>query len=144
VLLAHTGDPLRLHVVAAVSEQVQGFELDGHRWPLEPGVPGSSVVAAEAIGGQEVLTVVPVGGAGGEGHQAGDYAYGDTRAPYRDGGMWGVLRVSGSGDVAQLSSRPTAWPRMLGVSGAGLLLGLGVWGFSRRRRRRSVQGATAG
>lgn len=94
VLRAYAGDPIRLHVVAAVSEQVQGFALDGHRWPLEPGARGSNVVAALAVGARETPTLVPVGGAGGEEHLPGDYVFGDTRGPYRDAGMWGVLHVT--------------------------------------------------
>jgi hypothetical protein len=106
VLLARVGDPLRLHVIGAVSEQEQSFELDGHRWPLEPGAAGSSVVAAQAVGAREVLTIEPLGGAGGEGGRPGDYVYGDARGPYRSAGLWGVLRVlpSNGPGVAPLSA----------------------------------------
>jgi FtsP/CotA-like multicopper oxidase with cupredoxin domain len=107
VLEAYQGDPLRMHVVAVVSEQVQGFALDGHRWPLEPGAHGTNVVAAQAIGGRESFTIEPLGGAGGEAHLRGDFVYGDTRAPYRDAGEWGVLRVlpSPTPGLAPLSAR---------------------------------------
>ena len=33
------------------------------------------------------------GGAGGPGHQTGDYVYGDLRRPFTVAGMWGLLRV---------------------------------------------------
>jgi hypothetical protein len=32
-------------------------------------------------------------GAGGRDHLPGDYLYGDHREPYRDAGLWGILRV---------------------------------------------------
>src|SRR5205085_2894506 len=89
-LMAYVGDAIRLHVIGAASEQEQGFSLDGHRWPLEPGAPGSAVVAAVGVGGFETQTIVPVGGAGGEGHRPGRYEYTDTRGPYRDAGIRGV------------------------------------------------------
>jgi hypothetical protein len=92
-LLAYPRDPIRLHVVAAVSEQVQAFSLDGHRWRREPDAAGSTIVATQAIGAREVVTAVPLGGAGGEEHLPGDYVYGDSRGPYREAGVWGVLRV---------------------------------------------------
>lgn len=126
LLRAVVGDALRLQVVAAVSEQVQSFALDGHRWPLEPGAHGTSVVASEAVGAREVLTVVPVGGAGGEGGRPGDYAYADTRGPYRDAGMHGVLRVPPRGDdgLAALSREGdrTWWPALLVLALGSLVL----------------------
>ena len=66
VIDAYAGDPLRLHVLAPWSEQVQTFSLEGHRWPVEPAMDGSTHVSSIAIGGLGVITVVPEGGAGGE------------------------------------------------------------------------------
>jgi hypothetical protein len=143
LLLAYPGDPIRVHVVAAVSEQLQGFSLDGHRWPREPGAKGSTVVATQGYGGREVLTAVPLGGAGGEEHLPGDYVYGDTRGPYRDAGVWGVLRVLPSHQSAlaslQGSSRGPVLVLVL-VGGFLLLLALAVLG-TRRSRSRSASAA---
>jgi hypothetical protein len=140
VLLAYPGDPIRMHVVAAVSEQLQGFSLDGHRWPREPGATGSTVVATQGYGGREVVTAVPLGGAGGEEHLPGDYVYGDTRGPYRDAGVWGVLRVlpSHQSSLASLSgSSRGSQLLLLGVGGFVVLVGLGVL-WTRRSRSRSA------
>ncbi len=93
LLVARQGDPLRLHVLAPVSEQPQPFSIDGHRWPLEPGRAGTSVVSTTTLGGLEAVTLSPVAGAGGEGGQPGDYVYGVVRGPYVEAGMWGLLRV---------------------------------------------------
>jgi FtsP/CotA-like multicopper oxidase with cupredoxin domain len=146
VLEAYPGDPMRMHVVAAVSEQVQGFALDGHRWPLEPGAHGTNVVAAQAVGGRETFTIEPLGGAGGEARLSGDFVFGDTRGPYRDAGEFGVLRVLPS-HVAGLaplssSSRP-AWALALaGLLGVLVMVSTGM--AATRRRRRWVSDAPAG
>jgi hypothetical protein len=92
-LHAYAGEPLRLHVVAPWSEQVQVFALEGHRWPVEPLMRGSNVVGSTAIGGLESLSVVPVGGAGGDAQLAGTYAFGNHREAYREAGIEGRLVV---------------------------------------------------
>jgi hypothetical protein len=141
VLLAYAGDPVRLHVVAAVSEQLQGFSLDGHRWPREP-ARGSTVVATQALGAREVVTAVPLGGAGGEAQLPGDYVYGDTRGPYRDAGVWGVLRVLSRhrSGLRPLSGTASSWPLRTAVLAAVLVLGIlvGLWARRSRSRSRAV------
>jgi len=138
VLEAYPSDPVRMHVVAAVSEQVQGFALDGHRWPLEPGAHGTNVVAAEAIGGRESFTIEPLGGAGGEQHLPGDFLFGDTRAPYRDAGEWGVLRVlpSRAPDLASLSG--DSHRALFALLGSAVIGALVLVHAGRSRRRRLV------
>jgi FtsP/CotA-like multicopper oxidase with cupredoxin domain len=136
-LMAYAGDALRLHVVAAVSEQLQGFSLDGHRWRREPDARGSTVVATQAVGGREIFTAEPLGGAGGEEHLPGDYAYGDTRGPYIDAGVWGVLHVvtqkqDGLAPLDRTSNLARRSALALAVAGFLLLLGL-AW-RSRARR----------
>jgi hypothetical protein len=139
VLEAYAGDALRMHVVSAVSEQVQGFALDGHRWPLEPGARGTNVVDAQAVGAREVLTVEPLGGAGGEAHLSGSFVYGDTRAPYRDAGEWGVLRVMpsrahGLAPLATRTSSRTGPAVAIALGGLLLVLVIGTGRWSRTRR----------
>jgi hypothetical protein len=92
-LVAYAGEPLRMHVVAPWSEQVQVFALEGHRWPIEPGMSGSSLVGSTAIGGLESLTIAPVGGAGGDAQLPGTYAFGNHREAYREAGIQGTLVV---------------------------------------------------
>jgi hypothetical protein len=137
-LLAYPGDPLRLHVVAAVSEQIQSFSLDGHRWRREPEARGSTIVATQALGGREVLTAEPLGGAGGEEHLPGDYVYGDSRGPYRDAGVWGVLRVlSGPQDGLEPLDQASHLARRaaLALAVVGFLVLLLLAWRSRTRRR---------
>jgi hypothetical protein len=138
-LLAYAGDPMRLHVVAASSEQIQAFSLDGHRWRREPDAPGSTIVDTQALGAREVLTAEPLGGAGGESHLPGDYVYGDSRGPYRDAGVWGVLRVLPHHEkgLAPLvdSSRLTVLSAGAGAGAAVLLAGLLLMTARRRSRR---------
>jgi hypothetical protein len=90
---AYAGDPLQIHVLAPWSEQVQVFYLEGHRWPLEPAMDGTTHVAAVAIGGLESIDIIPDGGAGGEAALPGTYQFGDHREPYREAGLSGQLVV---------------------------------------------------
>ncbi len=87
-LEAYTGDPLRIHVLAPYNEQSHVFALEGHAWRQEPR-PGANLLSAVKIGALETVTIIPVGGAGAP----GDYQYGDQRLPYREAGLWGLLRV---------------------------------------------------
>ena len=87
------GDPVRLHVLVPFSEQAHVFTVEGHRWPVEPGRPGSDLLSSIQIGGLEAITVVLESGAGGAALLPGDYLYGDHREPYREAGLRGILRV---------------------------------------------------
>ena len=100
VVETFAGDPLRVHVLAPWSEQAQVFSIEGHRWPLEPRMKGSTRVDSIAIGGLEAITLEVVGGAGGELALPGTYWLGDHREPYRDAGLWGTLVVHGRCDDA--------------------------------------------
>ncbi len=92
VLQAVAGDRLRIHVLAPVSEQAQVFSIEGHAWQVEPGVPGSRTTESQLIGGLQTLDLDVV--AGGDEQLPGDYVYGDHRMPYRQAGLWGILRVT--------------------------------------------------
>jgi hypothetical protein len=140
------GDPLRVHVLAPWSEQVQVFSLEGHRWPLEPGMPGSDLVDSVALGGLEAITLVPEGGAGGRDQLPGTYWIGNHREPYREAGLSGRLvvhpRCGDDGAVAPLPGARgcgdgEAWAVALGAGGALTLLGAAAL-VARRRRRRSA------
>ena len=92
LLEAVAGDRLRIHVLAPVSEQAQVFSIEGHAWQIEPDVPGSRWTDSQSIGGLGALTIDTV--AGGDELVPGDYIYGDHRMPYREAGLWGILRVT--------------------------------------------------
>jgi FtsP/CotA-like multicopper oxidase with cupredoxin domain len=89
---AFAGDPLRIHVLAPVSEQAQVFSLEGHAWPAQPGTLGTTLIDSVLIGALEAITL-DIAGAGGPDGLPGDYLYGDHRLPYREAGLWGILRV---------------------------------------------------
>ena len=98
LLEAYAGDPIRVHLLLPSSEQAHVFSLEGHRWPLQPGRAGSDLLDSVQVGGLEAITIQPMGGAGGEAALAGDYLYGDHRLPYREAGLWGLLRVYPAGE----------------------------------------------
>jgi len=93
VMEAFVGDAVKLHILLPFSEQNQVFSLEGHQWPLEPGMPGSDLMSSIQIGALETITIVPEYGAGGRAGFTGDYLYGDHREPHREAGLWGIFRV---------------------------------------------------
>ena len=62
---AHAGDPIRIHVIGANSEQNGMFGVEGHEWPIEPYMPGADMISVVEYAGSEVLDVFIRGGAGG-------------------------------------------------------------------------------
>ena len=97
LLEAMAGDNVRLHVLVPFSEQSHVFSVEGHRWPLEPGREGSTLLSAVQIGAAEAITLELAAGAGGKSSLPGDYLYGDHREPYREAGLWGIFRVHPAG-----------------------------------------------
>ena len=140
---AHAGDPLRIHVLAPWSEQAQVFSIEGHRWPLEPAMSGTTVVDSVTIGGLESITVVPERGAGGPDALPGTYRFGNHREPYREA-MTGRLVVLPRCADDTLKPLPSAdsctngtWVTeglVASVLVAGVLGGAVLW------RRRTVSG----
>src|SRR6185503_3498261 len=98
------GDPVVFRVAVGASDQFHAFSVGGHGFPVEPDIAGSSLLASRTIGAAEVLSVWPVGGAGGAARYRGDYVYGDARQPFQEAGMWGIFRVlaTGSPGIAPL------------------------------------------
>ena len=145
-LRALAGDPVTIHVLAPYSEQAQVFGVEGHRWPIEAGVPGSTLVSAVQVGADEAVTLQLAGGAGAV---PGTYEYGDARAPYREAGMWGSFVVGCPGSIAiqalpgsrAAGSGPgtcrggTGGP-LARVAYAAAVVALGVAAVAVRRRRR--------
>lgn len=54
---------------------------------------GSTLVGSTSIGGLDSLTVVPVGGAGGDAQLPGTYSLGNHRGPFAEAGVKAHLRV---------------------------------------------------
>ena len=98
VLRAFAGDAVRIHVMVPHGEQNHVFTIEGHQWPLEPAMAGSDLVSSVQVGPVETLNIILDGGAGGRFQVHGEYVYGDRRMPYREAGLWGILRVLVPGD----------------------------------------------
>jgi hypothetical protein len=96
---AHAGDPLRIHVIGANSEQNGMFGVEGHEWPIEPYMPGADMISVVEYAGSETLDVFIRGGAGGPYRQVGDFVWSNQRLPYTQSGQWGYLRVLPVGDA---------------------------------------------
>jgi hypothetical protein len=95
------------------------FSIEGHAWATDPGLSGSAIVSARHLGGMETLTASII--AGGDERLPGYYLYGDHREPYREAGLWGLLRVYPRGSSGTV--------RSLGAGGTGRRLwwwGLGA------------------
>jgi hypothetical protein len=104
LLEAFAGDAVQIHVLAPASEQAHVFSIEGHRWPFEAGRPGTPLISSTQLGALDALTLRLVAGSGG---LPGDYLYGDHREPYREAGLWGLVRVYAPGDVqAHLTALP--------------------------------------
>ena len=94
LLRAYVGDPMRIHVLSTPgSEQPHAFRAGGLSWLSDPYMAGSREVSTQGVAPFEGIDVHLIGGAGGRGHQIGDFFYGDNRRPFTEGGMWGVIRV---------------------------------------------------
>jgi hypothetical protein len=100
LLEAYVGDAMKVHVLVPYSEQAHVFTLEGHQWRLEAGRPNADWVSSLQVGALEAITLVPLPGAGGAIGLPGDYLYGDHREPFREAGLWGLLRVYAADDPA--------------------------------------------
>ena len=110
----HAGDPIRIHVIGANSEQNGMFGVEGHEWPIEPYMPGADQISVVEYAGSEVLDVFIRGGAGGPYRQVGDFVWSNARLPYTQSGQWGYLRVLPVGDsrIQPLGAQGTGTKRV--------------------------------
>jgi len=93
VIRAYIGDPVRLRVAVGSGEGAHVFNLEGHRFPWEPDMTGTSQLTAKAILPGESFDVRLINGAGGGSNSPGDYLVADHRMPFMDAGMWGLFRT---------------------------------------------------
>ncbi len=100
-IMAHAGDPVRIHVFGAFNEQNQMFSLEGHQWPLKINMPGADLFHTEEFGSSENLDVF-VKAAGGPTHLPGIYLWQNHRLPYTAAGQWGYFKVLPPGNQSIL------------------------------------------
>ncbi|MFO0698328.1 MAG: hypothetical protein U0236_03800 [Nitrospira sp.] len=92
IIRAHVGDPVRIHIFGASSEQNGTFSVEKHEWPIEPFMPGADQISVVEFSGSETLDAF-IPSAGGPYRQAADYVWSNQRLPYSQSGQWGYLRV---------------------------------------------------
>lgn len=109
-VMAHAGDPVRIHVFGAFSEQNQIFSIEGHEWPFKPNMEGADMLSSLQFGGAEYLDVFLKEGAGGPFALPGDYVWQNHRMPYAAAGQWGYLRALPKGDRRLLPLNGAAGP----------------------------------
>ena len=97
VVTVPAGIPLTYRVAHAWGNQVHVPTLEGHRWLLEPNMPGSEQVFNDVLAPGQTLDLHFVGGAGGDIGAAGDFLFLDRRQPFMEGGLWNILRVTDDG-----------------------------------------------
>ena len=97
IIEAHAGDPVRIHVIGASSEQNGMFSVEQHEWPIEPFMRGADTISVVEYSGSEVLDAF-IPSAGGLYRLVGDYVYSTQGLPYSQSGQWGYMRVLPAGD----------------------------------------------
>jgi FtsP/CotA-like multicopper oxidase with cupredoxin domain len=95
-ILAHAGDPMRIHVFGAFNEQNQIFSIEGHEWPLKPNMNGADLLSSSQFGPSENLDIVTT--AGGRFRIPGTYLWQNHRLQYTQAGQWGYLKILAPGD----------------------------------------------
>jgi hypothetical protein len=101
IIVAHAGDPVRIHVFGANNEQNQMFSVEKHEWPIEPFMRGADQISVVEFSGSETIDAF-LQSAGGPYRLPGDYVWSNQRLPYSQSGQWGYLRVLPTGDQSLL------------------------------------------
>ena len=91
-IMAHSGDPVRVHVFGAASEQNGMFTIEDHEWPIEPFMEGADMISTVEFASSEGLDVY-LSSAGGRNANNGDYVWSNGRLNYAQSGQWGYFRV---------------------------------------------------
>lgn len=97
VVTVPAGTPLVYRVGQPWGEQVHVPTLEGHRFLLEPEMPGSEQLYNDVLIPGLTLNLHMVGGAGGDIQAAGDFLFLDRRQPFLEFGLWNILRVTDDG-----------------------------------------------
>jgi hypothetical protein len=101
---ARAGDPVVMRVGVGASDQLHSFTVSGHMFPLEPNMWNgttdrrSQLMSARTITAGQKIDLELVGGAGGTPRHLGDYAFLDSRQPFAQSGIWGIVRVQAPGN----------------------------------------------
>jgi len=121
VIMSHAGDPVRIHVFGASSEQNGMFTLEKHEWQIEPFMEGADMISTVEFAGSESIDAF-VPSAGGNYALPGDYIYGNARLPYSQSGQWGYLRVLPEGDqrILPLSGKKGSMQEAKALEGAAI------------------------
>ena len=97
LIVAHAGDPVRIHMFGASSEQNGMFGVEKHEWPIEPFMGGADDISVVEFAGSETLDAF-IKSAGGPYLVPGEYVWSNQRLPYSQSGQWGYFRVLPAGD----------------------------------------------
>ncbi len=97
IIQAHAGDPVRVHVFGAASEQNSMFTIEDHEWPIEPFMEGADMISTVEFAASEGVDVF-VSSAGGRNARSADYVWSNGRLNYSQSGQWGLLRVLPAND----------------------------------------------
>ena len=97
VVTVPAGTPLVYRVGHPWGNQVHVPTLEGHRFPIEPDMPGSEQFYNDVLLPGMSLNLYMVGGAGGDIQAPGDYLFLDRRQPFLEFGLWNLLRVTADG-----------------------------------------------
>lgn len=89
--------PFMFRVAKPWGEQVQTFATEGHRFALEPALVGSEQVFSRLLAPGMSFDAPLLGGAGADIGAVGDFLFLDRRQPFMEAGVWGILRVTPSG-----------------------------------------------
>jgi hypothetical protein len=93
------GTPLTFRVAQPWGHQAHLPTLEGHRYPLEPGMAGSEQVFNQVLVPGMSLNFDFIGGAGGDIQAPGDFLFLDRRQPFLEGGLWMMLRSTADGSA---------------------------------------------
>jgi hypothetical protein len=97
---AFPGDPVRWRFADAAGDDPVSFQLAGHSFPLDHGLPGSQLIEARSVLPGETFDAYLVGGAGGATQATGDYEYNIGRDAIIKSGDWGLFRVLPQGSAS--------------------------------------------
>lgn len=92
ILRAYVGDPIKIRLVHAGTQETHSFHYHVHQWLFEPTDQDSEILDVQAISPQTHFTVTPLYGAGSFQEAAGDAIIHCHLYPHFGEGMWGIQR----------------------------------------------------